>query len=377
MRRLSPVLEALARLYANRKAGRTGQSFRDVLIDVEELLKEAGAAEGDARAIAEQQIREAESEKILQIIPLHARDPHSIQQIRLSPEAEAKLFERVGKRSPTQLRVELAAQFERASHHSVPQPRGPLWKAWCERMARGALEGRSIEPFDREPTAANGDLLEVLAKLLSWEGESLVRFASCILCSDSKVLEQLAPSEKSGEFQGKLRGKLGRLLEQITQGQIRTLDDLGILPNPRFALVHGPIELKLEDGWLDLGKLQGPFRVAQRDIDRAEVIRSQAKRCMTVENETTFHELAKCQSGELLVQTSYPGSGTLALLRKLPPAMEFWHFGDSDDAGFDILRVLREMSGHDIQPLHMERGRVHFEQEALGKPTKNHWPFYG
>jgi hypothetical protein len=73
-----------------------------------------------------------------------------------------------------------------------------------------------------------------------------------------------------------------------------------------------------------------------------------------VENETSFHELAKLESGELLVCTSYPGSATLALLKKLPSALEFWHFGDSDPEGFDILRDLRERSYRPFRALHMK-----------------------
>jgi hypothetical protein len=86
--------------------------------------------------------------------------------------------------------------------------------------------------------------------------------------------------------------------------------------------------------------------------------------------------LAKLQSSELLVQTSYPGSGTLKLLQRLPSEIEYWHFGDSDEAGFDILRVLRELSGCDFRPLHMQKGRIPFEQEALGRPKFEEWPFY-
>jgi hypothetical protein len=72
----------------------------------------------------------------------------------------------------------------------------------------------------------------------------------------------------------------------------------------------------------------------------------------------------------------YPGSGTLKLLQRLAAELEFWHFGDSDEAGFDILRVLREMSGRNFQPLHMRRGQLKFEQELRGHPNRNHWPFY-
>jgi hypothetical protein len=60
MKHPASVLEALARRYERRLAGRTGEFSRDVLVDVEDLLRDAGAAEGDSRAVAEQQLREAE-----------------------------------------------------------------------------------------------------------------------------------------------------------------------------------------------------------------------------------------------------------------------------------------------------------------------------
>lgn len=372
----SAVLEALALHYEKTQAGRTGEASRDALVDVEKLLRAAGAHEGDARALAEQQLRDAEALGILKIEPLHRRDRTSMGHIRVTPGNEMQLFEYLGLISPTKRREELAQQFAAASQIETAPVWSEPWRIWCEKKRLAALAGHSVDPFDREPSAANATLLALLAKLLAWQGESLVRFASCVLCGDSKILESIAAREKDGAFRDKLRGKAGRLLEEITNGRIRTLDDLGILPNPRFALVHGPLKLLLDGEWLDLSKLRGSFRLALLDIERADAIATSARRCLTVENETAFHELAKIQSGELLIHSSFPGSGTLALLRRLPNDIEYWHFGDSDDAGFDILRVLRVHSGRDIQPLHMHQGRVPFEQESLGRPTLDHWPFY-
>jgi hypothetical protein len=243
-------------------------------------------------------------------------------------------------------------------------------------MRGAALSGRSIAPFDRQPSSANEELLSLLPKLLAWHGESLVRFASCVLCGDSKKLEALCAMDREGEFAGKLRGKIGRILSDITNGDIQTLDDLGIIPNPRFALVYGPLRLRINNEWLDLGRLHGPFRISETDITRADEVITSSHRCLTIENETSFHELVKLHSGELLVHTSYPGSGTLALLGRLPSNLEFWHFGDSDDAGFEILRVLCEKSGREFHALHMERERASFEQESLGVPNRPTWPFY-
>lgn len=377
MKTPSPVLEVFARRYERSQAGRTGEANRDVLLSLAEILAEAGCSEGEKRAVAEQQLAEAEAAGILTRVPVHKRDRSHIHQIRFSPANESALYARLGRPSPTQLRAALAEQFGAAVSASVPFRWQENWKNWCERMRQAALAGGSVVPFDRDPTTANTEMLALLSKLLAWEGESLVRFVSCVLCNNSKQLEQLASLERDGEFSGQLRGKLGRLLEDITGNAIRTLDDVGILPNPRSALVHGPLKLRLDGAWLDLSLLHGSFRLSQADIERAEKIETASQRCLTIENETTFHELVKLHSGELLVCTSYPGSATVALLRRLPPNLDCWHFGDSDEAGFEILRVLREKSGRDFRPLHMQAGRIPFEQESLGRPLRKVWPFYG
>jgi hypothetical protein len=377
MKTPSPVLEAIARQYERSQAGRTGEASRDVLLSLAELLSEAGCSEGEKRAVAEQQLAEAQGAGILSLVPVHRRDRSYIHQVRFSPTNESALYTHLGRPSPTELRAAVADQFGTATSADIPKRWREHWKTWCERMRQAALAGTSIAPFDREPTRSNTELIILLPKLLAWEGESLVRFASCVLCGDSKQLEQLAALGRDGEFSGQLRGKLGRLLNDITGNAIRTLDDIGIIANPRSALVHGPLKLRLAGAWLDLSLLRGPFRLSQSDIERAEAIETASPRCLTIENETTFHEFAKLQSGDLLVCTSFPGSGTVALLKRLPANIDCWHFGDSDEAGFEILRVLREKSGRNFQPLHMQAGGISFEQESLGRPTRKTWPFYG
>ena len=362
MKPLSPVFATLASRYRCRRAGRTGQASNAVAEDLEELLREAGCADGDAREVAETELKAAEAVGVLVRVPHHRRDRENIAGIRLLPEKETEFFRYIGEASPTAERAALADQFVAASHAMVPERWRAGWTAFLERKRQAALAGDSVEPFERKAGDANVELLTLLPKLLAWEGESLVRFASCVLCGESKRLEGLT-------------AKVNRFLNEITGGAIPTLDSLGIIPNPRSVLAHGPLRLKLDGEWLDLGRLHGAFRLSQSDIDRAEAIDTAARRCLTVENETSFHELAKLRSGVLLIQSSFPGSATLALLRCLPPTLEFHHFGDSDDAGFDILHDLRKRSGRDFQALHMARGRPNFEQESLGRP-KAEWPFY-
>jgi hypothetical protein len=369
------VLREIARRYERTPAGRHGSGVRDLRVDAEEFFADLGARDGRLREELEAELHSAERTGILRV-ERHPRDPRILQTVCLPLAHEARLYEGLGQPSPTAVRAGLAEQFARAAGDpTVPTRWRPAWLAWCGRQEAAALAGAPIAPFERVAGPENTELLALLPRLLAWEGESLVRFASCVLCGDSKRLESWAPADKEGEGAGQLRGKLGRLLADITGGTIQALDDLGILPNPRFVLLHGPLRFQLPTGWLDLGCLAGPVRLALVDVRRAVALETTARRCLTVENETTFHELAKLGSGELLVQTSFPGSATVALLRALPDSLEWWHFGDSDPAGFEILRVLRARTGRDFQPLHMVPGRVPFEQEALGRPGPT-WPFY-
>jgi hypothetical protein len=372
----SPVLKALTQLYARSQAGRKGRGQLDFQPELKAVLRAAESEDGEAREQALKDLSEAEATGLLKL-ERHRRDPEIILKVRIPLRNEAALFAQINDPSPTHKRQLLADQFKQATVFELPDEWRGAWNSFCERMARAALAGDDVAPFDRSNLLANQELLTLLPKLLIWRGESLVRFASCVLCDNSKRLEELASMETEGELRGRLCGKLGRLLEDITDGKIRSLDDLGIMPNPRFVLISGPLRLRLNGEWLDLGRLQGAFRIAQEDVERADEITTTARRCLTVENETSFHELAKLQSGELLIQTSYPGSGTIKLLQRLPAELEFWHFGDCDEAGFDILQNLRKKSGRDFQSLHMQRGRIPFEQESFGRPQKRHWPFYG
>jgi len=395
------ILRELARQYERTKAGRTGVGERDLLLDYEEFLHAAQCADGETRHVAERELGDAARNGVVTLVP-HPRDPKLIQQIRLSREKEAVMYARLGEPSPTDRRNALAQQFRDAAQSQAPERWREAWGKFCARFAEAALRGDSIAPFERGEPELNAELLVLMPKLLAWNGESLLRFASCVLCGNSKRLENLS-------------ARLGQVLKVLTDGKIQSLDDVGISANPRFVLLHGPLKLQITGQSLDLGILAGPFRLSETDVVRAEAITTSAARCLTVENETTFHELAKLHSGELLIQTSFPGSGTLALIRRLPEAMEFWHFGDTDPEGYEILRDLRERTGRAFRALHMryqvspdsppissdERRKIErligsptmvaewgelqtmlaagtkgrFEQESLGLPAPA-WPYY-
>jgi len=402
----SLVLQELARRYERSRAGRTGSGVRDLVVDYEELLATAGAASGEPRAQAEHDLAEAECSGFISL-RRHQRDRRHIEAVRFFPAREAELFAALGESAPTERRAALARQFRDAAEKVVvPAEWQQRWRVYFSSLEKAAQEGGAVAPFDRDDLTANAELLTLVPQILNWSGESLIRFASCVLCGKSKRLEELEP-------------KLARIGSAMRGKEIESLELFGIVRQPRTVLVHGLLRLRFGETWLDLASLFGAIRLSEVDVMRADDITSSAARCITIENETCFHELAKLHSGELLVQTSYPGAATRALLQRITGVKEFWHFGDSDPHGFDILRVLREQTGRPFQSLHMgyrpsvaatapeltvEQRRVAralldaqslsaaekqeiskmldanspgiFEQESLLRPSLNQWPFY-
>ena len=336
----APVLEALARHYEQSQAGKTGRGERDVAPGLEVLLEQAGAREGEAREIAERQLRDAARRGLIGLEPAHRRDPASIGRVRLAPASEQAYFDFLGEISPTQRRRDWQALFLEASEWPVEGKFAGDWQLFCRARAERAVHWERMLPFRRGEREAARTLLEWVARLLEWnEPEHFIRAASCRLCGDSKELERQ-------------RSAVELLLREATGGVLTSLGSLGILESPRHVLAAGPLRLMLEERVIDLAGLRDGASLSEADLARGRV-ETTAERCVTVENKTSFHQRALENRGELLIHTSYPNGAVRALIRKLPEGMEFCHWGDNDPTGFDILRELRISTGRPFESLQM------------------------
>ena len=404
MKLRSPVLLKLAELYEDSAAGRHGGGKLDFQPAMEDVLTAAGCGEGEARELAEQDLRAAREAGVVGLVSVHRRDPNHFVKIRLAPESEAAFFAYLGLASPAEKRAKWAALFTEAQHWPVPECFAEAWHTFCVRRAEATLGWRGMKPFERNDLAGGQALLALLPRLLAWEGRHLVRWASSVICGHSKFLERRQKPLES-------------LLAEATANAAPTYESLGILPMPPGVTFHGPLRLRIGTEWRDFRDLHGPATLSGADVERINACECAAQRCLTVENLTPFHSLAALCSGELLIHTSYPNEATLVLLRHIqslssPP--EFWHFGDTDPSGFHILADLRERSGIQFRSFHMnfrpalaaplnkERERAllaeliskmpgerialeailiaqnkgDFEQESLKPPTHVSWPFY-
>lgn len=337
---MNATLHALALIYRKSAAARSGV-VKDYTYDWETFLRDTGRDDGDARELAEQELQAAERASEGLFVIDRDRRSKAEQVLRLKREGgEAWLFTATGLMSPAEERVKLAEFFGQMKERAIPEAHAEGWGAWCDVLTACAMSGRPVGPFKREDPSGNTDLLDALTGVLNWQGESLVRYASAMICRDSKALENC-------------RGNLLTALRAITGREDVSLDDFGISDKPRSVLIHGPLVLEFAEGRMDFGLLSGPVTISAIDLAGAKSVECLALRCMTVENESVFLELAKRRTGVLLVQTSFVGAATRLLFECLPTDLACHHFGDSDPAGFDVLRDLREKTGRAFVPVAM------------------------
>ena len=160
----SNVLRTLAVRYERSRAGRTGQSTSDLIVDYEDLLHEANCNRGEARLCAERDLSDANARGLL-IVERHRRTGLPLR-LRFSSVREFELFQYLGLPPPGSRRHAFAALFLEAAAFSVPSRWEAGLKIFCARMAAAAASGESVAPFSREQSTETQEILSLLPHLL-------------------------------------------------------------------------------------------------------------------------------------------------------------------------------------------------------------------
>lgn len=370
--------------------------------DWEALLDDAGLHSAEDRQAAQ---RQAEALSRLRLIPFKRR-PRFIDKIELPLEHEPWLHQTFGTKDAAALRDQGLAMVE--SQLRQPHPRHPdLWAGLCATLQAAFQSGKNLPPFSFHHPGEVEGLLALMRAVTArdWPSGTLIRDASTALGHDSKFLESHAAPLSRG---------LGLLF-----GEDTPLEALGIQTRHSQLRFSGPLTLHFTDGTSHpTDTLRFETTLTAAELERATHITTPAKRLLTVENQkTTFLQLARADThrSTLIVASSFPTQAVRLLLEKLPPELPRFHFGDTDPAGWDILRRLREVSPQPVHPHLMvwrpvaestplaPRQRAildrlladpqmadchshlqamskanrpgQFEQESLGPPTLGGWPF--
>lgn len=393
-------LQTLHEQWMSARKRRVTASVRSFRREWEDLLDDAGLKSAEDRQSA---LREVERMPQLKLHRLKGR-PHIVLKIEVPLESEAWLHAQFGSKAGSEVQraaLEIVEHWATKTHPLLPE----AWRDLTSRLKTEFSIPRAVEPFRwLEPERVN-ELLGLLYALTSreWPEGTLIRDASTQIAQDSKYLEAQ-------------QSYIERALELLF-GRETPLEALGIQTNNSVLHYCGPLELHFADHSkpLDL-RFESTLSIAELEL--ATHITTTAHRLLTVENrKTTFLQLARADEprSTLIAATSFPTQAVRLLLQKLPPDLPHHHFGDTDPAGWDILRKLREVSGREVKPFHMHwrpvltsatltrrdrqiitrllddprmadcheslqamlaaGKRGDFEQESLGAPTLREWPF--
>ena len=299
--RRSPVLEKLAELYASSEAGKTGAPKNGFGIRYENLLKAARCLSGERFTNAVDDLDRGDGA----ILCLKRRrnlnsNPPTIVRVRI--EHELGLFTAIGRTSPTGERAAWEKLFVDAAKWPVPAEHSTAWLGFCRRRGAQTLAGKGWKPFQRQHRLRARAQLEIVSRLLGWNHRCLLRTASAQLAGSSKFFERCIAT-------------LETLLREGSGGAVQSLADLNIEPNPTAVRFHGPICLHLRCAVKEYEGLAGESALSEVDIAAADAIETEAPRCVTIENATTFYELCRLGCADLLILTSYPNQATVDFLR--------------------------------------------------------------
>ena len=182
------------------------------------------------------------------------------------------------------------------------------------------------------------------------------RELSIQVMSDSKAFERsyrktvCSILRKYGDFE--------EILEGITDEreiQIALLEEYRIYTNPAYLYFRGEAKIVYEDGSETEIRHALPMAISSDLLDRVSAIRVCSDRVITIENLTSFHRFS--EPGFFCIYLAgYHSSHKTGFLKKISASeqKQWFHFGDLDPDGFEILKNLRRKSGLDFQPYRMD-----------------------
>lgn len=217
----------------------------------------------------------------------------------------------------------------------------PGWHAdflnWVKAQLSKSL---SIAPLDFQDSKKNANLLLAISTIAQLEEPVLERILSIRLFNDSKRLETLLDAIllvlRRHDPDASLYGKdMNALLLAHHVARV-----------PEHILIAGPLVLQTKDACLDTAPFKPSVGISAATFHNATSISCAARQVLTIENATSFSELAAIgPEMTLLVFTSgFASPAILTLLRTLQrahPYLKFFHWGDIDVGGLRILEHLR------------------------------------
>lgn len=184
--------------------------------------------------------------------------------------------------------------------------------------------------------------------LLINDEEHSLRITSQIIYADSKELE-------------KNLSKIRLLIRDVfdfsdDQGEQQFFERFGIIKNPQYIYIKGLLNFNLASNDIELSLIKGGLAIGSDSLDSLELKKSKISYVLTVENLDSYHNINSTQ-GLVIFLGGFQNSSKVSFLKKLKmffSELSFYHFGDIDVGGFEILKSLSAKTDIDFKPFLMD-----------------------
>lgn len=150
------------------------------------------------------------------------------------------------------------------------------------------------------------------------------------------------------------------------------LKSYNIVSNYSYTLIKNKLVFKLKNTIIDLNQLPYDFSLSNQMIKDIQIIRSDVKKVITVENLTTFYGLN--EDALIIYLAGFHNSIKQQLLLKIYetyPNAEYYHFSDIDAGGFWIFNNLKNKTHIPFKPYRMGIKELMDNKNNLKELTSN------
>jgi len=214
----------------------------------------------------------------------------------------------------------------------------------------------------------NNDFKEFEQQLLAIEAldkvqrETFYRDFSMQVFRDSKIFDRIS-------------GKVANLLYEYGEfaEKEQVLAELNLVKNPTYVHIKGAANVYLKGVKVDLSALHGDIAFSSTILDDIDGVELTGRSVMTVENLTSFH-LTGSENRLVIYLGGFHNAVRRHLIMKIHqqnPDAAFYHFGDIDAGGFQILQHLRRQTGIDFIPYKMDLETLQKYQDSAKPLTEN------
>ncbi len=236
----------------------------------------------------------------------------------------------------------------------------PLLHDFCQEQVDRIKSNR--KPQYSDDLVKFEQILKVLAEVEKVEEEVFIRNFSIRVLGDSKAFEKIKTSVASilceyGEYTDK----------------DHVLENLNIVSNPGYVYAKGNGRITISGQVIDFSSLDGDLGLSSALLDSIEEVKVYASKVITIENLTTFNSYADKDAFAIYLG-GYHNSVRRKLIRKIyeqNPDKAYYHYGDIDAGGFNILLDLRAKTGISFVPFNMDVATLEKYRDFTKKLTEN------